>query len=69
MMSTTAATSAGAPAVRRVVRGGSFFDRPARAQAFQRLAYPAWQRVFNVGFRVIVEEPGMKPAAARREVE
>jgi formylglycine-generating enzyme required for sulfatase activity len=61
--------SAGAPAVRRVVRGGSFFDRPARAQAFQRLAYPAWQRVFNVGFRVIVEEPGMKPAAVRREVE
>ncbi len=40
---------------RRVVRGGSFFDRPARAQAFHRLAYPTWQRVFNVGFRVVVE--------------
>lgn len=48
-----AVTSSG----RKVVRGGSFFDRPARAQAFRRLAYPAWQRVFNVGFRVVVEEP------------
>jgi formylglycine-generating enzyme required for sulfatase activity len=57
---------ADAASTRRVVRGGSFFDRPARAQAFQRLAYPAWQRVFNVGFRVVVEEPGAKVAEARR---
>jgi formylglycine-generating enzyme required for sulfatase activity len=42
--------------VRRAVRGGSFFDRPARAQASYRLAYPAWQRVFNVGFRIVVED-------------
>ncbi|NQT52609.1 SUMF1/EgtB/PvdO family nonheme iron enzyme, partial [bacterium] len=37
---------------RRVVRGGSFFDRPARCRSAFRLAYPPWQRVFNVGFRV-----------------
>ena len=39
---------------RRAVRGGSFFDRPARSRSSFRLAYPAWQRVFNVGFRVVV---------------
>jgi formylglycine-generating enzyme required for sulfatase activity len=38
---------------RKVVRGGSFFDRPARARSGFRLAYPPWQRVFNVGFRVV----------------
>ena len=40
------------PEGRKVVRGGSFFDRPARCRSALRLAYPAWQRVFNVGFRV-----------------
>jgi formylglycine-generating enzyme required for sulfatase activity len=40
----------------RVVRGGSFFDRPERTRSAFRLAYPAWQRVFNVGFRVACEE-------------
>ncbi len=39
---------------RKTVRGGSFFDRPARCRSSFRLAYPAWQRVFNVGFRVVV---------------
>jgi len=39
----------------KVVRGGSFFDRPVRCRSSFRLAYPAWQRVFNVGFRVVVE--------------
>ena len=43
------ATSAG----EKVVRGGSFFDRPARSHAGYRLAYPYWQRPFNVGFRVV----------------
>jgi len=37
----------------RVVRGGSFYDRPMRARSAWRLAYPAWQRVFDVGFRVV----------------
>ena len=39
----------------RVVRGGSFFDRPERCRSAFRLAYPAWQRVFNVGFRLVAE--------------
>ncbi len=37
---------------RRIVRGGSFFDRPARSTSGFRLDYPAWQRLFHVGFRV-----------------
>ena len=39
---------------RKVVRGGSFFDRPARARSSFRLGYPGWQRVFNVGFRIVI---------------
>ncbi len=41
----------------RVVRGGSWRDRPARATSSFRLAYPPYHRVFNVGFRVVCEEP------------
>jgi formylglycine-generating enzyme required for sulfatase activity len=41
--------------VKRVVRGGSWHDRPKRASSSYRLAYPAWQQVFNVGFRIVVE--------------
>ncbi len=40
---------------RRVVRGGSWADRPADAEASVRRAYQPWQKVFDVGFRVIVE--------------
>ena len=39
----------------KVVRGGSFYDRPKRATSAFRLNYPQWQGVFNVGFRVICE--------------
>lgn len=39
---------------RKVVRGGSFFDRPTRCRSSFRLGYPVWQRVFNVGFRIVV---------------
>jgi len=39
----------------RIVRGGSWYDRPHRATSSFRLAYPPWQRVYNVGFRVICE--------------
>lgn len=38
---------------RRVVRGGSFFDPPARSRSDYRRAYHPWQPVFNVGFRVV----------------
>ena len=39
----------------KVVRGGSFYDRPERARSSFRLRYPSWQRIFNVGFRVVCE--------------
>jgi formylglycine-generating enzyme required for sulfatase activity len=41
---------------RRVVRGGSWRDRPFRATSTFRLAYRPHQPVFNVGFRIILEE-------------
>ncbi len=41
---------------RRVVRGGSFFDRPQRCRSAFRLDYLSWQRVFNVGFRVVCDD-------------
>jgi len=48
-------TNTGGP--RKVVRGGSWRDRPARATASFRVAYYDWQRVYNVGIRVISEGP------------
>ncbi|MEI7948352.1 MAG: formylglycine-generating enzyme family protein, partial [bacterium] len=41
---------------KKVVRGGSFFDRPYRATSSYRLGYTPWQGVFNVGFRIVVED-------------
>jgi len=43
----------------KVVRGGSFYDRPKRARSAFRLSYPEWQGVFNVGFRVVCEPPSV----------
>ncbi|MDR2954961.1 MAG: SUMF1/EgtB/PvdO family nonheme iron enzyme [Prevotella sp.] len=40
----------------KVVRGGSYLDRPKFSTAYTRKAYYPWQRVFNVGFRVIIED-------------
>ncbi|MFQ6035166.1 MAG: SUMF1/EgtB/PvdO family nonheme iron enzyme [Sedimentisphaerales bacterium] len=39
----------------KVVRGGSWRDRPKRCRSAFRLSYPPWQRVHNVGFRVVCE--------------
>jgi formylglycine-generating enzyme required for sulfatase activity len=39
----------------KVVRGGSWYDRPKRCRSAFRLSYPTWQRVYNVSFRVIIE--------------
>ena len=39
----------------KVVRGGSFYDRPKRATSAFRLAYRPYQPVWNVGFRVVCE--------------
>ncbi len=41
---------------RRVVRGGSWRDRPYRATSAYRLSYEPWQKVFNVGFRIVCED-------------
>ena len=38
---------------RRVVRGGSWYDRPKLCTASIRLDYWPYQPVFNVGFRVV----------------
>ena len=56
-----AAPSAKDPA-QRVARGGSFWDRPYRATASSRRGYEPWQRVFDVGFRIIIE-PEVKVSA------
>ena len=41
---------------RKVVRGGSWYDRPKLCTSDNWLDYPAYHKVFNVGFRVVVEE-------------
>ncbi len=46
-----------AAAEKRVVRGGSWRDRPQRARSGFRLAYRPYQPVYNVGFRVVCEAP------------
>lgn len=40
---------------RKVVRGGSWRDRPKTATSSYRLMYAPFQKVYNVGFRVIIE--------------
>jgi len=40
----------------RVVRGGSWHDRPFRCTSSYRLPYRQYQRVYNVGFRIVVED-------------
>ena len=42
---------------KRVVRGGSWYERPKRARSAFRLAYRPYQKVFNVGFRVVCSGP------------
>lgn len=49
--------NASAGAARRVVRGGSWYDRPKYATASFRRAYRPYQKVYNVGFRIVVEGP------------
>ena len=40
---------------KRTVRGGSWYDRPKQATSSFRLKYEAHQKVYNVGFRVVIE--------------
>ena len=46
----------GSAGEKKVVRGGSWYDRPHRARSAFRLNYEPWQPVFNVGFRVVLED-------------
>ncbi|MBL7153800.1 MAG: SUMF1/EgtB/PvdO family nonheme iron enzyme [Phycisphaerae bacterium] len=41
----------------RAVRGGSWRDRPKRCRSAFRLSYPNWQKVYNVGFRIVIQPP------------
>jgi hypothetical protein len=45
----------GNDAVIKTVRGGSWRDRPRWSRAGIRRAYQPWQKVHNVGFRVVCE--------------
>lgn len=40
----------------KVVRGGSWNDHPKNCTAYYRRSYLPWQKVYNVGFRVIIED-------------
>ena len=44
------------PDGRACARGGSWWKRPRYATFAARLSYPPWQRVYDVGFRVVLEE-------------
>lgn len=50
----------------KVVRGGSWFDRPKRCRSAFRLGFPSWQPIHNVGFRVVMEESQLGRATARK---
>ena len=40
----------------KVARGGSWTDRPKYSTSYTRKAFLPWQKVYNVGFRVIITE-------------
>ncbi len=49
----------------KVVRGGSWYDCPNRCTATFRLAYQSYQKVYNVGFRVVCQDDTPAVAATR----
>jgi formylglycine-generating enzyme required for sulfatase activity len=53
-----------APGARKAVRGGSWYDRANLARSGARGSYWPWQRVFNVGFRVVCEAEDSPKVAA-----
>jgi formylglycine-generating enzyme required for sulfatase activity len=46
---------------KKTIRGGSWRDRPNLCRSASRWAYAPWQQVFNVGFRVIIEDETPNP--------
>jgi formylglycine-generating enzyme required for sulfatase activity len=57
-----------APAItdKKVVRGGSWRDEPKRSTASFRLGYLPYQRVYNVGFRVVCPADPVSVARAEK---
>ena len=56
---------------RKVVRGGSWYDRPKGARSASRLGYPPWRCVYDVGLRVVcggarASASSGEPSAQRR---
>jgi formylglycine-generating enzyme required for sulfatase activity len=41
---------------KRIVRGGSWYNRPKEATSSFRQPYEAHQKVYNVGFRIVIEQ-------------
>ena len=51
---------------RRIVRGGSWYDRPQRATSDYRLSFRPYHRVFTVGMRVMMAaDPTAIPVAVK----
>jgi formylglycine-generating enzyme required for sulfatase activity len=50
---------------RKAIRGGSWRDRPQLCRSASRWAYDPWQKIFNVGFRVIIDPETKRLAASR----
>jgi len=50
----------------RVVRGGSWYDRPKRCRSAFRLSYRPYQPVYNVGFRVVAPAPSRAVSRSAR---
>ena len=48
--------NSGNPTRKKVARGGSWHERPKDAGSSVRFAFEPYQKVFNVGFRVVVED-------------
>lgn len=44
------------PENQKVIRGGSWIDRPKNSTSYIRNSYYAWQPANNVGFRIILED-------------
>ncbi|MCP4313398.1 MAG: SUMF1/EgtB/PvdO family nonheme iron enzyme [Bacteroidetes bacterium] len=40
----------------KTVKGGSYLDRPGRCSVDVSHGFPAWQNVYNVGFRIVIPE-------------
>jgi formylglycine-generating enzyme required for sulfatase activity len=49
-------TADSTPGGLRVARGGSWRDRPHRATVNEHVIYQPYQRVFNVGFRIVLRD-------------